>query len=112
MQIRLAPLAAIPILLIGCDGVAAVTGTGDNGADKACSAFAQDWERTDDRPALVREVASYVDDLDDADGDLGRIHDEATDGVLPRTADGNDGAWQMAADTFADACLDAGWGEE
>lgn len=73
---------------------------------KACDAFAYyvtkaDSVATMDRGTTVEQVNMEL-------GDSKGMVRDAADG-LERTKDGPTSGWQLAADTFAQTCMDAGW---
>ncbi|MCX4827173.1 hypothetical protein OG746_26735 [Streptomyces sp. NBC_01016] len=77
----------------------------DDAGKFACDDFAKDYQSADTTQArldLAHKVnkwapKSYTKNI----ADNGK--------VLARGAGGSDGSWQIAADTFAQSCLDAGW---
>ncbi|TLQ45768.1 hypothetical protein [Streptomyces marianii] len=77
----------------------------DNAAKLACTDFATDYKAAQTQQARV-DLANKVNEWAQ-DSQTNGIADNAT--ALARGADGGPGAWQLGADAFAKACLDAGW---
>lgn len=78
----------------------------DDAAQLACDDFAHDYKTAttrDERLDLAHKVNKWArSSKTDRIADTGRI--------LANGATGSDGSWTIAADTFAQACFDAGWG--
>lgn len=77
----------------------------DNSARLACDDFARGAKAAQTataRIALADKVNRWA-----QDSTTNRIPEMAT--ALARGAEGSPGAWQLGADAFAQACLDAGW---
>lgn len=78
----------------------------DDAAQLACDDFAHGYETAttrDDRLDLAHKVNKWArSSKTDRIADTGR--------VLANGATGSSGSWKIAADTFAQACFDAGWG--
>lgn len=77
----------------------------DDAGEFACDDFAKDYKAattTDARLDLAHKVNKWA-----PKSQTNRIAD--TGKILSNGAGGSDGSWQLAADTFAQACLDAGW---
>ncbi|MFE7073791.1 hypothetical protein ACFU96_27260 [Streptomyces sp. NPDC057620] len=77
----------------------------DEAGEFACDDFAADYKGAQTEQARLN-LADKVNKWAPKSG-TDRIADTAV--VLARAADGSDGSWQIAADTFATACLDADW---
>lgn len=77
----------------------------DTEGNLACDDFAGDYESAQTQQARIN-LADKVNKWAPKSG-TDRIAYSAK--VLANGAEGSDGAWQIAADTFAQACLDAGW---
>lgn len=117
----LAFLAAIIVIVI----VAAITGSNDDhDSDKpatpantapatnlddagqlACDDFAHGYKAAQTRSARI-DLANKVNKWAQQSGTKG-IADNAV--ALARGSEASAGAWQIGADSFAKACLDAGW---
>lgn len=77
----------------------------DDAGKLACDDFAHGYKAADtktERLDLAHKVNKWA-----PSSKTDRIAD--TGHVLANGAAGSDSAWQLAADTFAQACLDAGW---
>ncbi|MGY0023741.1 hypothetical protein ACVHNB_32830 [Streptomyces sp. YJ-C3] len=77
----------------------------DDAGKFACDDFAKDYKAavtTPDRLDLAHKVNKWA-----PKSQTRNIADNGK--VLARGAGGSDGAWQIAADAFAQSCLDAGW---
>ncbi|MGX4695451.1 hypothetical protein [Streptomyces sp. JNUCC 63] len=77
----------------------------DDAGKLACDDFAHGYKAADTRQKrldLAHKVNKWA-----PSSKTNRIAD--TGKVLSNGANGSDGSWQIAADTFATACLDAGW---
>lgn len=77
----------------------------DNSASLACDDFATGYKAAQTRDARV-DLANKVNKWAQSSVTNG-IADNAT--VLARASEGSSSAWQIGADSFAQACLDAGW---
>ncbi|WP_432041427.1 hypothetical protein [Streptomyces cadmiisoli] len=77
----------------------------DSSASLACDDFAQGYKAAQTRSARV-DLANKVNKWAQSSQTNG-IADNAT--VLARGSEASAGAWQIGADSFAQACLDAGW---
>lgn len=77
----------------------------DQAAGFACDDFAKDYKAADTKQArldLAHKVNKWA--------PTSKTNRIASSGkVLANGAAGSANAWQIAADTFAQACLDAGW---
>ncbi|MFJ5638663.1 hypothetical protein [Streptomyces sp. NPDC093223] len=77
----------------------------DDAGKLACDDFAHGYQSAatqSDRVDLAHKVNKWA-----PSSHTDRIAD--TGHVLANGATGSSGAWKLAADTFAQACLDAGW---
>jgi hypothetical protein len=77
----------------------------DNAGSLACEDFAKGYkaaQTTDARVDLANKVNEWA-----QSSETNGIAEGAT--ILARGSDGGASAWQLAADTFAQSCLDAGW---
>jgi len=77
----------------------------DDAASFACDDFAEGYkaaQTTSARVDLANKVNKWA-----QDSATNGIAEGAT--ILARGSDGGASAWQLAADTFAQSCLDAGW---
>ena len=77
----------------------------DSSAKLACSDFASGYkaaQTTSARVDLANKVNKWA-----QDSATNGIADNAT--ALARGSEGGPDAWQLGADAFAQACLDAGW---
>lgn len=77
----------------------------DDAGERACRVFARGYRDADtraERVELASLVAGYA-----AGSSTRRMISSAE--VLVRSADGPDSRWTLGSDTFAQACLDAGW---
>ncbi|MFI0268578.1 hypothetical protein [Streptomyces luteogriseus] len=77
----------------------------DSAASLACDDFAQGYKAADtqqERLDLAHKVNKWA-----PTSKTSRIADSGK--ILANGAAGSDGSWKLAADTFAQACLDAGW---
>lgn len=91
-------MVGLVLLLAGCGG------GGGSGTEAACDRFAEHAKAdlpADDRAQTVRDVGELLDGAEQA---VREGHD-----ALVRTVGGSDSSYQLAADTFAQACFDAGW---
>lgn len=79
----------------------------DDAGRWACTDFAEDYPSAQTQQARLN-LADKVNEWA-PHSDTPGIADNAV--LLARTADKSDGAWQIAADAFAQSCLDAGWGD-
>ncbi|MFL1904774.1 hypothetical protein ACJWDR_37575 [Streptomyces tauricus] len=77
----------------------------DDAGKLACDDFATDYQSAQTEQARLN-LADKVNKWAPKSG-TDKIADTAK--VLANAADGSDGSWQIAADSFATACLDAGW---
>jgi hypothetical protein len=77
----------------------------DDAGEFACDDFARDYQSAQTSSARI-DLANKVNKWAPKSG-TDRIADSAI--VLARAAEGSASAWQLGADTFAQACLDAGW---
>ena len=77
----------------------------DDAASLACEDFASGYKAAQTSSARV-DLANKVNKWAQSSKTNG-IADNAT--VLARGSEGSASAWQIAADTFAQSCLDAGW---
>lgn len=77
----------------------------DSSASLACEDFAKGYKGATTKAERL-DLAHKVNKWAPASKTNG-IADRAE--VLANGANGSDGAWQIAADSFAQACLDAGW---
>ncbi|MFC9682713.1 hypothetical protein [Streptomyces sp. NPDC056948] len=77
----------------------------DTEARFACDDFAQDYKAAQTRDARV-DLANKVNKWAQSSITNG-IADNAK--ALARGSEGSPSAWQLGADAFAQACLDAGW---
>lgn len=77
----------------------------DDAGQEACDDFARDYPDADTRDERL-DLAHAV-NTSAKSSKTNRIAD--TGKILSNGAAGSDGSWQLAADTFAQACLDAGW---
>ncbi|MFI8300004.1 hypothetical protein ACIGCZ_29170 [Streptomyces nigra] len=77
----------------------------DDAASLACDDFARGYKAAQTQQARV-DLADKVNKWAQQSGTKG-IADNAT--VLARGSEASAGAWQIGADAFAQACLDAGW---
>lgn len=110
MRIRTTTIAALLIAtLTACgssdDPKPADTTKLDNAGQLACDDFAKDYDgaQTDqDRIDLANKVNKWA-----QDSGTDRIAKNAA--ALERGSEAGPEAWQMGADAFAQACLDAGW---
>jgi hypothetical protein len=99
--------AAVLIGLAGCGGSTDGTATGPGAlsmTESVCDEFAghvKDGQPRAERPEVVRSMSLVMAKADQ------RLQDAFP--VLQRTVAGTDGAWKIAADTFAQACFDVGW---
>ncbi|MEV4672180.1 hypothetical protein AB0K34_11060 [Actinomadura sp. NPDC049382] len=95
------------LALAGCGGEAEATDPAklDDAGNLACQDFAEGYPSAvtqDARVALANKVAKWA-----PKSQTNRIADMSQ--ALGRAADGSPGAWKIAADAFAQACLDAGY---
>lgn len=99
--------AAVLTVLTGCGGTADPAADGPGAlsmTESVCDEFAghvKDGQPRAGRPEVVRSMSAVMAKADP------RLQDAFP--VLQRTATGTDGAWKIAADTFAQACFDVGW---
>lgn len=77
----------------------------DDAAKLACDDFARGYKAAQTRQARI-DLANKVNKWAQESGTDG-IADNAV--VLARGSEASAGAWQIGADSFAQACLDAGW---
>ena len=77
----------------------------DDAASFACEDFARGFKAAQTRSARI-DLADKVNKWAQSSA-TNRIADNAT--ALARGSEGSDAAWQLGADAFAQACLDAGW---
>ncbi|MFC8267801.1 hypothetical protein ACFUIZ_19020 [Streptomyces cinereoruber] len=77
----------------------------DSSASLACDDFATDYKATQTKQARI-DLANKVNKWAQSSITNG-IADNAK--ALARGADASPGAWQIGADAFAQACLDAEW---
>lgn len=77
----------------------------DNAGSLACEDFAQGYSAAQTTDARV-DLANRVNNSAQESATNG-IAEGAT--ILARGSEGDTSAWQLAADTFAQSCLDAGW---
>lgn len=77
----------------------------DNSAKLACSDFANGYKAAQTTSARI-DLANKVNKWAQSSATNG-IADNAT--ALARGSEGSVSAWQVGADAFAQACLDAGW---
>ncbi|MEE1814224.1 hypothetical protein PUR59_04210 [Streptomyces sp. SP18ES09] len=77
----------------------------DDSARLACDDFATDYKAAQTQQARI-DLANKVNKWA-ASSVTNGIADNAK--ALARGADASAGAWQIGADAFAQACLDAGW---
>lgn len=78
----------------------------DDAGQQACDDFARGYNEGADTRTERLDLAHKVNKNAPA-SKTNRIAD--TGHVLANGANGSNGSWQLAADTFAQACLDAGW---
>ncbi|MEV1006115.1 hypothetical protein [Streptomyces sp. NPDC049881] len=106
----LAPAALILAALAACSTEDDGTVNGmEQEAYFACEDFIGGYESAQTRQARL-DLADTVNEWA-PDSGIAPIRDTAV--TLARVADGtgNEEDWQLAADSFAQACLDAGWNE-
>ncbi|MFK0124899.1 hypothetical protein ACIQSP_16480 [Streptomyces nigra] len=77
----------------------------DDAASFACDDFANGYKAAQTQQARI-DLANKVNKWAQQSGTNG-IADNAK--VLARGSEASAGAWQIGADSFAQACLDAGW---
>lgn len=77
----------------------------DNSAKLACDDFATGYKAAQTTSARI-DLANKVNKWAQSSATNG-IADNAT--ALARGSEGSASAWQLGADAFAQACLDAGW---
>lgn len=77
----------------------------DDAGRAACRVFARGYRDADSKSERV-ELASLVAGYAAGSGTRRMISSAE---ALVRSADGPDSRWKLGADTFAQACLDAGW---
>lgn len=78
----------------------------DDAGQQACDDFARGYKDGADTRTERLDLAHKVNE-NAPSSKTNRIAD--TGHVLANGAAGSAGSWQLAADTFAQACLDAGW---
>lgn len=78
----------------------------DDAGQQACDDFARGYKEGADTRTERLDLAHKV-NKNAPSSKTNRIAD--TGHVLANGATGSNGSWQLAADTFAQACLDAGW---
>ncbi|MFE6284364.1 hypothetical protein [Streptomyces sp. NPDC057877] len=111
MRIRhtAAAIAALACTLTACSASASDEPADptklDDAASLACDDFARGYKAAQTQSARI-DLANKVNKWAQQSGTNG-IADNAT--VLARGSEGSAGAWQIGADSFAQACLDAGW---
>ena len=103
-------VAALACVLTACSG----SGTSDKPADPAklddaaslaCDDFATGYKGAQTQSARI-DLANKVNKWAESSATNG-IDDNAK--ALARGSEASAGAWQLGADAFAQACLDAGW---
>lgn len=78
----------------------------DDAGQQACDDFAHGYNDGADTRSERLDLAHKV-NKSAPSSKTNRIADSGH--ILANGANGSDGSWQLAADTFAQACLDAGW---
>ncbi|MEY2244690.1 hypothetical protein AB8A21_17555 [Streptomyces sp. BF23-18] len=107
-----AAFAVTALTLTACSGTGASTSDKPTDTKKldqagrfACDDFAHEFQFADsksERLDLAHKINKWA-----PSSKTDRI--AYSGGLLANGAAGSDGAWQMAADAFAQSCLDAGW---
>ncbi|MFI9830918.1 hypothetical protein ACIHIX_24915 [Streptomyces sp. NPDC051913] len=106
---HLAALAFAALALTACgsrsDGVRANSNKLDDAALRACDVFANSYKAAQTTDARV-DLADKVNEWAQSSKTNG-IAEGAT--ILARGSDGGENAWELAAYTFSQSCLDVGW---
>ncbi|MDX3019874.1 hypothetical protein [Streptomyces acidiscabies] len=114
MTRHLAAVALAALALTACSSSSDTTGDKPKAVDTtklddagklACGDFAKDYKAAVTKQARL-DLANKVNKWAPT-SKTDRIADSSK--VLANGANGTDGSWKLAADTFAQACLDAGW---
>ena len=95
-MIRTASTLVVVVLLAGCAAADA--------SEQVCDEFAAHAKNG----LLAAERAEVVRSMGEVVGNAVQPLQDAHDGLL-RTVSGPDSGYQLAADTFAQACFDNGW---